>query len=165
MAEVLREYFAFVVPTDIHDYGYGDRTSDFLADEFSTDCDWIVTNPPFGKAEQFALKAIEHARVGVALFARLQWLETVGRFERLFRDRPPTQIAFFCERVNLCMGRWKPDGHTATAHVWLLWVKSRPPRAPFWIPPGCRKTLTRLDDLERFTAHPVVNRKRRDPEK
>jgi hypothetical protein len=156
MAEVLREYFSVVAATDVFDYGYGDGVHDFLADDFESTSEWIITNPPFKeKAEQFALKAIERARVGAAIFARLQWLETIGRYERLFRDHPPTQIAFFCERVNLCMGRWAPDGGTATAYIWLVWIKGRAPRAPFWIPPGQRQALTRADDAERFTANPV----------
>lgn len=157
MAEVLREYFRHVYATDVHDYGYGDGLQNFLAEDFEPDADWIITNPPFKeKAELFALKAIKHARVGVAIFARLQWLETVGRYERLFRDNPPTQLAFFAERVNLCMGRWEPDGGTATAYIWLVWVRGRSPRAPFWIPPDCQTLLSRPDDVDRFTTHPVT---------
>jgi ParB-like chromosome segregation protein Spo0J len=159
MAEVLREYFATVVCSDVHDYGCGDAVQDFLASEVAVDVDWIITNPPFGdKAERFALKAIDQARVGVAIFARLQWLETVGRYEHLFRDHPPTQLAFFVERVSLCMGRWEPKGGTATAYIWLVWVKGRSPRPPLWIPPNCKKTLTRPDDAGRFTAHPVIKK-------
>lgn len=159
MAEVLREYFREVTASDIHDYGYG-HVADFLAPDLvpGTD-DWIIFNPPFGeKTEAFVLRALDWARVGVAAFVRLQWLETIGRYERLFRDRPPTLIAFFCERVNLCKGRWEPDGGTATAYIWLVWVKGMAPRAPFWIPPGCREGLTRPDDRERFTARPVVKK-------
>jgi len=159
MAEVLREYFQVVTATDIHDYGYGDAVQDFLADNFAIDADWFITNPPFGdKAERFALKALEQARVGVAIFTQLRWLETIGRYERLFRDHPPTQIAFFCERVPLHMGRWRPGGSTATAYIWLLWIKGMAPRAPFWIPPGQRKLRSRPDDIERFTASPVIKK-------
>jgi hypothetical protein len=157
MAEVLCEYFRHVDARDIHGYGYSDKIGDFLTDGYETDADWIITNPPFkDKAEQFALKAIELAKFGVAIFARLQWLETIGRYERLFRDNPPAQLAFFAERVNLCMGRWEPNGGTATAYMWIVWVKGRDPLPPFWIPPGCKESLTRVDDAERFTAHPVT---------
>lgn len=157
IAEVLRESFKTVTASDIHDYGCGDLIQDFLDDGFAVDSDWIITNPPFKeKAEQFALKAIKQAKIGVAIFARLQWLETVGRYERLFRDFPPTQLAFFAERVNLCMGRWEPDGGTATAYMWLVWVKGMNPRPAFWIPPNCQEMLKRDGDVERFTAHPVI---------
>jgi hypothetical protein len=159
MAEVLREYFSTVTATDVHDYGHGDAVYDFLDDTFSVDADWVVTNPPFGKkAEQFAVKAIDQARVGVSIFVQLRWLETIGRYERLFRDCPPTLIAFFADRVALHMGKWDPEGSTATAYIWLVWVKGMAPRAPFWIPPDPERVLWRPDDVERFTASPVVKR-------
>jgi len=165
IAEVLTEYFRDVVESDIHDYGRPDAHAvDFLSCDHvnrKDDADWIITNPPFGdKTEAFVLKALDLARVGVAMFLRLQWLETIGRYERLFKDRPPTLIAFFCERVNLCKGRWDPEGGTATAYIWLVWVKGAAPRAPFWIPPGRRESLTRADDVERFTAQPVMRKER-----
>src|SRR6266700_3394730 len=161
MAKTLSDYSDIVIATDIFDYAYGQAPLDFLGElPPSMRADWIITNTPFReRAEQFALRALDLAQVGVAIFARLQWLETIGRYERLFRDQPPTLIAFFCERVNLCMGRWEPDGGTATAYIWLVWIKGAKPRAPFWIPPGCRESLTRTDDAERFTAHPVIKRK------
>jgi len=155
MAEVLREYFRTVEASDIHAYGYG-GVRDFLAPDCQVDADWIITNPPFkDKAEQFALRALDQARVGVAIFAQLRWLETIGRYERLFRDQPPTLIAFFCERIALHMDKWDPKGRTATAYIWLVWLKGRHPRAPFWIPPDPEKTLCRPDDVERFTKCPV----------
>jgi hypothetical protein len=160
MAEVLREYTSDVLATDVFDYGYGDATLDFTSDLEAgahADRDFIVTNPPFGaKSEEFVLQALRLARVGVAMFVRLQWLETVGRYERIFKDNPPTLIAFFAERVNLCKGRWDPEGGTATAYIWLVWIKGEAPRAPFWIAPGCREAFTRPDDAVRFTQRPVA---------
>jgi hypothetical protein len=76
----------------------------------------------------------------------------VDRHERLFRDNPPTLFAPFTERVNLCKGRWDPDGSTATAYCWLVWIKERERMAPFYIPPGQRKALSRPDDRARFAA-------------
>ena len=161
IAEVLREYGDDVLATDIHDYGYGDGKIDFTSDmeaaSISDRADLIITNPPFGeKSETFVLQALRQAEVGVAMFVRLQWLETVGRYERIFKDNPPTLIAFFAERVNLCKGRWDPDGGTATAYIWLVWLKEVDALPPFWIPPGCREALTKPDDKARFTQHPVV---------
>jgi hypothetical protein len=158
IAEVLREYCERVAATDIYDYGYG-TVCNFLTVDLDP-YDWIITNPPFGdKTEDFVLRAIELARIGVAMFVRLQWLETTGRYEAVFRDHPPTQIAFFAERVNLCKGRWEPDGSTATAYIWLIWIKGAKPLPPKWIPPGRRECLTEPDDAERFTQHPVATRK------
>jgi len=159
MSEVLREYSDDVLATDIFDYaGYPKAVADFLKWE-GPGADWIITNPPFGdETEKFTLRAIELARIGVAMFVRLQWLESVGRYETIFKDHPPTCIAFFAERVPLCKGEWKPDGTTATAYIWLVWIKGQEPRPPFWIPPGQRERLTKTDDAERFTVHPVIRK-------
>jgi hypothetical protein len=162
MAEVLKAYFRRVRATDIHNYGYGDAFGDFLTLDLSP-VDWIITNPPFrgkGKGQprqdralEFTLRALSLARVGVAMFVRTQWaVEGVDRHKRLFCDNPPTLFAPFTERVNLCKGRWDPDGSTATAYCWLVWVKEREPMAPFYIPPGQRKALSRPDDRARFAA-------------
>lgn len=158
IAEVLTEYFAQVLASDIFDYGYGD-VHDFLDEHTSQTADWFITNPPFDeKAEAFLTRMLALARVGVAMFVRLQWLEGEGRYERIFSKMPPTCVAFFSERIALCKGRWDPEGGTATAYIWLVWVKGHKPQAPFWIPPIVVDTLTKPDDVERFTPHPVIRR-------
>ncbi|WP_316172443.1 hypothetical protein [Bradyrhizobium sp. SZCCHNRI2049] len=165
IAEVLREFFGDVTATDIFEHGYGE-VLDFLSNEAKFyRADWIITNPPFGDlAEAFTLRALEMARFGVAMFVRLQWLEGIGRYTEIFAKHPPTIIAFFAERVNLCKGRWDPEGGTATAYIWLVWDKREQPRPPFWIPPGRRDELTKPDDVERFTAQPVRKRVRAQTE-
>lgn len=165
IAEVLREYFDDVEITDIHDYGYRPEhftQADFAEFEDAGDgIDWIVTNPPFGaKGEEFARHAIGLATVGVAMFFRLQFLETVGRYDDLFKPHPPALIAQFVERCPLHKGRWEPEGDTATSYVWIVWLRNRTLASAdrtrfFWIPPGCRESLTKDDDVERFTQHPV----------
>ncbi len=160
MAEVLKEYFGYVRASDIHDYGYAEQICDFLDAPWprSGSCHWIITNPPFGKQTiPFILRALEQPGDGVAMFVRLQLLEGVGRYEQIFRDRPPTLFAPFVERVNLCRGRWEPKGSTATAYCWLVWLSDKrgklaAPRPTFWIPPGQRKALSRPDDQARFAA-------------
>lgn len=165
IAEVLREYVPVVHATDVFDYGYGELW-DFLANQGHypgglAGVQWICTNPPFRDAAlAFVEEAHRHAAIGVAMFFRSQWaVEGTERYERVFRDTPPTCCAFFVERVNLCKGRWDPDGSTATAYCWLIWGRSERPVPPFWIPPGQRKAMTRPDDAERFTAHPVIKRR------
>lgn len=161
IAEVLTEYAGSVSASDIFAHGYGD-VADFLnIPESKTPlADWIITNPPFNDlAEKFVIRSLELARVGVAMFLRLQWLESVGRYERIFQPHAPKVIAQFAERVPLYKGQWVPNGTTATAYLWIVWLKSHRGRTQFfWIPPGCREALTKPNDAERFTAHPVTRR-------
>jgi len=163
---VLEEYGAKVAATDIFDYSLDGRsppgwrgTTDFLDPDQGGSPDWIITNTPFGPvALEMALKALRLTKRGLALFVRQQWLETPGRYERLFKDQPPAIYAQFVERVPLHKGRWEPEGDTLTAYCWLVWFPGRAAAGTrmIWIPPGRREVRSRVDDVERFTAHPVM---------
>jgi hypothetical protein len=85
MAKVLSEYFGKVKAADIHPYGYG-GVYDFLATPHETNVfDWVITNPPFRLGEDFTLLALKLARRGVAMLTRTVFIESVGRYDRLFR--------------------------------------------------------------------------------
>jgi hypothetical protein len=148
MSKVLLEYFNEVYSFDIECYGYG-RKIDFL--DYSKkikNYDWIITNPPFKHAEEFVKRALGLARVGVAILARTVFLESVGRYNRLFRDSPPNIFAQFVERVPMVKGRLDRTATTATGYCWLVWARSEfDGTRVVWIPP-CRKSLERDGDYE-----------------
>jgi hypothetical protein len=161
MAEVLAEFASGqVIGSDVFDYGYGQAPIDFLHDEPIARPAWIITNPPFVAACEFTLRALDLASQGVAMLVRTQWIEGIGRYEKLFRDRPPTLYAPFVERVPMVKGRWDPTASTATAYAWFVWRKiasgvevgNLPTSRVLWIPPGCRRELARADDVARFAA-------------
>lgn len=161
MAEPLREYFGRVRATDVFPYGYSDEgVHDFVAFAPTVtpagNPDWIVTNPPFNRAADFAAKALWRASRGVALLVRNQWIEGVKRYETLFGPFPPAVVAPFVERVPMVKGRWDPTATTATAYSWFVWTLPIATHAMgtrvLWIPPGCRKRLTRDDDVRRFAG-------------
>lgn len=148
MAEVLKEYFADVRCSDAYDYGYG-TIRDFLNFPYETNaCDWVITNPPFRLAEAFVLRSLNVARTGVAILARTVFLESIGRYDAIFRDNPPTKFAQFTERVPMVKGRLDKKASTATGYAWLVWEKQSPaiPRL-MWVPP-CRKELEKPGDYE-----------------
>lgn len=145
MVRPLHEYFSSVRASDIVDYGYGD-IQDFLKRERGS-FDWVITNPPFNRAEVFIKHGIRFARRGVAMLVRTSFLESVGRYERLFNVTPPGIVAVFSERVPMVKGRLDRKASTATSYAWLVWLKgSRGGLTEFqWIPP-CRKQLERDSD-------------------
>jgi hypothetical protein len=146
MAKVLKEYFGEVRCADAHDYGYA-PIRDFLSYPYETNAvDWVITNPPFRLAEQFVQRSFDVARHGVAMLVRTVFLESVGRFNRLFQDSPPAQFAQFAERVPMVKGRLDAKASTATGYAWLVWEHSvREPSRLVWIPP-CRRSLERPND-------------------
>lgn len=148
MARPLAEYAEMVFASDVHDYG-GNAVHDFLQPYRPPGAagrpDWIVTNPPFRLGEQFALHALQWAKEGVALLVRTAFLESVGRYDRLFRHRPPSIVAQFTERVPMFKGRLDAKGSTATAYCWVVWRSG--PTQFLWIPP-CRAQLERPGDYD-----------------
>jgi len=168
MVNVLTERFATVYASDVHDYGgrqwvgsFVGHGPDVIHERFRDPLDWIITNPPFNLAVEFAERALGAETTGVALLVRMSWLEGGERYRRLFERTPPAIVAPFVERVPMVAGRWDPDASTATAYAWFVW-KRHAASSPLatetrlvWIPPGCRDRLMRPDDRRRFAPETV----------
>jgi len=145
MARALSGYFALLYSSDVHDYGFGAQRDFLWPFEDGLGFDWIVTNPPFRLAAEFALTALRLAKVGVALLVRTSFLEGGERYAALFRDQAPSDVLQFCERVPMFKGRLDPKGSTATSYCWLVWRKGAVGTALHWIAP-CRRALERPGD-------------------
>ncbi len=146
MARALKEYFNSVMAYDVHDYGFG-MQSDFTKNHRNIGVfDWVITNPPFRLAEEFVVNSLEIAHIGVAILARTVFIESVGRYNRIFQRTPPTYFAQFVERVPMVKGRLDPKASTATGYSWIVWDKRRKGNTELkWIPP-CRRRLERATD-------------------
>jgi len=143
----LAEAFEVVFGSDVHDWSGGRfATVDFLWPGEHHPFDWIITNPPFRLADQFAEKAISLARVGAAMLVRTAFLEGKERYGFFQRHRPTTVLQF-AERVVMQRGKLAPDGSSATAYCWIVWDKrARTIGTSFdWVPP-CRRHLERPED-------------------
>lgn len=163
MSLVIAEFAKEVIASDVHNYGLGHVIGSFVGEgadvvEPPAKVDWVITNPPFNLALEFAQRGIGMARRGVALLVRSVWSEGGERYRELFSKNPPTQIAQFCERVPMVSGRWDPKASTATSYAWYVWrrpqVVGRPKTDFVWIPPGARAKYSHPDDIARFAAEP-----------
>jgi hypothetical protein len=154
MAVALADYFKEVVSYDVFDYGFG-RVGDFFkAKHPDQSFDWVITNPPFRLGEEFIRHSMKIARCGVAMLTRTVFIESVGRYERLFKLMPPSHFAQFTERVPMVKGRVDKKASTATGYAWLVWEKSRLGNSEVvWIPP-CRKRLEREGDYQQAPRMP-----------
>lgn len=146
MVRVLQEKFTNVIGSDAHDYGAGFPVIDFLDGPSPADygqrVDWIITNPPFNKALDFALRALDVAEEGVALLLRTQWLEGAERYEKLFSKQPPSYVAQYVERVGFDHGVVTTKGNKTVPYCWFIWEKGSDLKWPRvrWVPP-CRKDM------------------------
>lgn len=160
MAEPLRQYFAKVRPSDIHDYGRGYSVTDFLLDDGPPVTDWLITNPPFRLGAEFIIHGLARARRGVAILARTAFLEGAERYHAIYcPPYPMTQFSPFCERVGMSLGGWDAETSTATSYAWFFFAKTAAAakRAEVvHIPPGTKFRLTRADDVAKFGAKKPV---------
>ncbi|TZG24883.1 methyltransferase [Sphingomonas montanisoli] len=150
MVAPLREWFGHVEAADIHDYGAGFPVEDYLFGFLPSMVDWTITNPPFRLAAQFIDRMAATSRVGFAVLVRAAFLESIGRYETIFAHNPPSFVLQFCERVVMHKGRLAPEGSTATAYAWLVWIDGEDDTRLRWIAP-CRKRLEHADDYPAIT--------------
>lgn len=148
MSAALAEYFDEVISSDMLDYGFG-SVADFLSSTYEANSfDWVITNPPFKLAEKFIIRSMKIARRGVAMLTRTVFIESVGRYKRLFKFNSPSRVAQFVERVPMVTGRLDRKASTATGYAWLVWEKDRLGSCELvWIAP-CRKKLERDKDYD-----------------
>lgn len=123
MADVLREYGADVVTSDIVTYDREhDMHFDFLSCSAAYEVNAIITNPPYGKGNRDAVRFTELALqrcsgvVAMLLTAKFDFGKTR---HHLFRDNPR-----FTAKINLVDRiSWAGNGETGTEdHAWYVWT-------------------------------------------
>lgn len=82
--------------------------------------DWVVTNPPFAAAMPILQYAVAHARVGVALYLRLSFLEPTRACGPWLEAHPPTRV------LVLPRHSFSGDGKTdSVTGAWMVWRRDR----------------------------------------
>ena len=144
MAKVLKEYFGEVKSADAYAYGYGP-----IRDHLTY---------PYGEGRLRLGDYQSAVPAGQGICAAIipgsqAWHRDLGphgvpgklgRYNAIFREKPPTKFAQFVERVPMVKGRLDSKATTATGYAWLVWEKESPcePRL-MWVPP-CRKKLANV---------------------
>lgn len=131
-----------LVGTDIQDRGYDDSNwvittgLDFLADEYPYDnVDVVIMNPPYSILEPFLIRALEIAQDKLIVLCRMQVLEGEGRYNKIFKDNPPTDVYQYVDRIQCWKNGKEPEGSSAQGYCWLVWDKQNPVENPrlHWI--------------------------------
>jgi len=114
--------------------------------------EWVVTNPPFVRAELFIEAAFDVATVGIAMLCRMQITETVGRYKGIF-ERYAGRWAWsqFAERLPMWEAKCERRMNSASAYGWLT-IWQQPPAAEFILArrhiPPTRAALERPGDYD-----------------
>ena len=110
MADVIRQYYSDVKISDI-----------LMGVNFLTaieQVDNIITNPPYNLAEEFVKQGLAVATKKLALFLRLNFLESVRRYT-LFKNTPLKKVYVFCKRQTLSACGVTKGG--TIAYAWYVW--------------------------------------------
>lgn len=89
--------------------------------------DWIIMNPPYSTIEYHTLRALDTAKEGVILLGRLQFLESQGRYENIFKEQPPSDVYVYADRIY-CLKNGEATGKEAgiQCYAWYYWDKANP---------------------------------------
>jgi hypothetical protein len=82
----------------------------------------LITNPPFGLADEFVLHAHKVGYFKMAFLLRLAWLEGEARRRKVFDRYPPRDVYVFSARQTLWRGDDPKPRSTGgmAAYAWFI---------------------------------------------
>lgn len=122
ISKVLQSTGHKVTGVDLHSWGYGESGIDFL--KYSETHDNVISNPPFKLLSGFIDKAVKLSNKKAAIFARINALETLGRYNEIYKDNPPTRVYLFSNRVKCLKGGHDDGDSSAVLYCWIVWDKT-----------------------------------------
>ena len=122
ISKVLIEAGFNVKSTDLIYRGFSEGGIDFLTYE-SWDGD-IITNPPYGMAQEFVEHSIKIIPEGnkVAMFLKLLFLEGQSR-KRMFMKSPPIRVYVSSSRLKCYKNGDFSNTLSAICFAWFIWEK------------------------------------------
>jgi len=114
MSNVLRNNGYIVTESDI------ETGTDFLLQN-STNCSWIITNPPFSLAEEFIRRSYT-LNVNFAFLLKSQYWHAVKR-NKLFFDIKPSFVLPLSWRPDFLFGA--KSGAPTMEVLWTVWIKGQ----------------------------------------
>lgn len=110
--------------SDLVDRGFGYPVRDFLSDERIYDN--IVTNPPYGIAQEIILHALNRTKYKVAALVQTKFLSSQKRHS-LFMRRETEQVLMFSRRPSMPPGELLIEhgedirGGGSIDYCWVVW--------------------------------------------
>ena len=125
LSKRLESYGYDVISSDLVDRGYGTPNKDFLKDTEMKDGN-IITNPPYKYLQDFILKGLELANNKLYIFAKIQSLEGIKRYENIYSKRTPEKVCVFVKRINCYRNGVQKDYSSAVCYCWLIFDNKNP---------------------------------------
>ena len=118
--ELTRLGYNVTKATDLYDRGYGESGINFLecTEKFNGN---IITNPPYFALNDFILKGIELSTNRLYIFARIQTLESQGRYNNIYKYYKPIYVCPFVKRIQCYRDGRDKKYSSAIAYAWFIW--------------------------------------------
>lgn len=120
--ELKRLGYKVELETDLYDYGYPEATTgiDFLKCKEKFDGN-IITNPPYKQINKWIPHQNQLATHKSYIFARIQTIETIKRYENIFKKDPPILICPFVKRIKCYPNNKDTIKSSAICYAWFIW--------------------------------------------
>lgn len=110
--------------TDLINRGIGETGKDFFDydEKFNGN---LITNPPYYCINDWILHSLSLTDDKVYIFCRIQTLESMNRYEKIFKNNPPAYVCPFVKRINCyLMGDLEFKKKASTiCYAWFIWDK------------------------------------------
>ena len=118
--ELKRLGYNVVRETDLFDRGYGTVGVDFF------ECNEVfegntITNPPYSLINDWISHSLEVTRDKVYIFCRIQTIESIKRYEQIFKENPPLLICPFVKRIQCYRNDNTGLKSSAVCYSWFIW--------------------------------------------
>ena len=120
MSKELQRLGYTVISSDKYDHGYGTVGFDFFESTGYFDGN-IITNPPYNVINDYIVHALEVCLGKIYIFGRIQTLETVTRYNKIFKKNPPSWVCPFVKRIPCYRSDMKGDKGSAVCYAWFIW--------------------------------------------
>ena len=109
-----------VVSSDLFDRGYGDIGVDFFKckEVFQGN---TITNPPYSFINDWIVHSLKITSNKVYIFCRIQTIETISRYNKIFKDNPPVYICPFVKRIQCYRNDDTSLKSSAVCYSWFIW--------------------------------------------
>ena len=118
--ELKRLGYNVVKETDLFDRGYGESGVDFFK-ETQVFQGNTITNPPYSFINDWIVKSLEITSNKVYIFGRIQTIETIDRYKRIFKNNPPLYVCPFVKRIKCYRNGITKEYNSAISYAWFIW--------------------------------------------
>lgn len=139
MSEIIKENGYNVISSDLYDRGYGINQNLF---DINERFDNLITNPPFGIAEEVLSHAFKITNNKICLLLRTAFLESKRRYYTFYSKFPPSRVLIFSERLSMYPKGYEVKGGGTTSYAWFIWDNADWSKQTIikWIEPGLKNS-------------------------